>query len=332
MMPFTTMTWTDLEVIVADTVLKRYSSLRSDERRRDFCEDIGLAYSQLCKTLRLKDKSYEYNASRVSSDRENNKADYSMARIGEAYALQYHLHNADNIYTALSQIRLNPVLPANTRILDVGSGTGSGAMAIAYWIAKNCSNLPDSVSIEGVEPAKPMRAVASILLNDFYKSLKKTLDPASQTFPFQWQHSTATSLDNCVQLPEEVVYDLALFSHTFHLHEPDERKQQVVEVAKRVKPGGVIAFLIPNILDKKHFINVLGMRLERQGNMKMLDITPIDKRYRNAPLRNPKSIIKVRSELNQKCQNFGIPNAFGEDPKDDPYYGWYCTLKAFIKV
>ncbi len=103
--------WVEMEEVVAEAVLAERNRAEEHGELGAFFTDLKEASSDLFKL----------------GGREN--VDYSLARMGEAYALWYHMRRAANAYDALRSFAdcLKPAFWQKTwRVLDTGSGTRGG--------------------------------------------------------------------------------------------------------------------------------------------------------------------------------------------------------------
>jgi SAM-dependent methyltransferase len=301
------MRWKELEALVASSVYKHIRSLSGSERKFFI---NSLSDSQKCIL-----NSYNKHAG------------------GEAYALWYHMMRTDNICVALDKLNHLYNLPNDLYVLDVGSGTGAGAMAIMYWIGQRFSALPSHVRYVCIEPAEPMRRTAKYLWPVFLNGFKANLDEPN-ALQVDYVHSkSVNNIEQCANSPRSLNFDFMLFCYTFsdeHEAEQDETAQQIVQISLRhLKPNGVMLFLTP--LDppwKIHLVNLVTSRLAALG-MEHTCISNLPHNTRWATSDRQNEIIKARMEINKIWrQNLNMHYDIFDVSNDrkQPYYKFYGQI------
>ena len=297
----TNLNWNDLENIVAASVKELYNQL-DDTTKISFLTDLQKASDELWKL------SKGFNV------------DYDLRRMGEAYALYYHMRNAERIYIALDQITQKLSLPSQMKILDIGSGTCSGAMAVLFWMyQKHWGRLENAkLDFALVEKASPMREVANYILDVLRSHLNLTENE------FIWNHRI-NDLLSASRLPSDRKFDLIRFAYTFWYQDHtqwDNPKRYVLNIAKHLNPGGIILFLTPT--KKIDFINSLKNELLNcQMKTIRLDIDNLD----IAPNQNPEPITQMRKFFEEQCRATSLSNIFIAGKP--PYYGFPSQCDIF---
>ena len=238
-MSTTLLNWEDLEAIVEVTVANQYNKLATDKDRRQFCVDIA-------------------SAEHLNRPKDGN-VQYGHTHLGWSYALKYHLQRTDNICVALDYLYRNHGKPQPMpvmRVLDIGSGTGSGAMATGYWASKKFDVLPEKIEIICIEPSSSMRDAGEKMLADFYGCLGYACLHQTDVVPFSYKYSNNfKTLAACAtlvgKLSDDEKFDLILFSYTFDIQTQGSNgwvasRNNVVKVADLLRPGGIVVFLTPN--------------------------------------------------------------------------------------
>src|ERR1041385_6093474 len=136
-MRYSTLSWTEMEQIVADAILDRYNTLTDPKKRAAL------------KALAKSENEFQKLAS-------GGTVDHTQPTVGGAYALKYHLQRTDNVFTALTHVHRRHPIPRNVTALDIGSGTGATAAGLAYWAARTHQWVATAHQVDCVEPALPM--------------------------------------------------------------------------------------------------------------------------------------------------------------------------------
>jgi SAM-dependent methyltransferase len=166
--------------------------------------------------------------------------------MGEAYALWYHMRRVAQLYELFERCpgAFKPLEWADRtwRMLDVGAGTGAGAMAVAQWLRDDMeARFPGTLeraSVTCLEPARPMLEtgdrIAAVLAERFPRGVKQ-----------DWRMG---ALEEEHDLDDP--YDVILFSTTFDYVEAvreDELLDEVLRfVDRHLAPGGSVLALAPN--------------------------------------------------------------------------------------
>src|SRR5205085_7602384 len=149
------MDWTEIETVIVSELKGRYESIKGDLQKADFLSGIYAAKNEMLKL----------NA--------GENVDYCLPFMGEAYAIYYHMQRADNIFLALSRISKTHPIPSTLQVLDIGSGTGSGATAVSYFVRQSGTvSSRRTVTVYGVERAEPMSKMAGSLIHRLRRQMK----------------------------------------------------------------------------------------------------------------------------------------------------------------
>jgi SAM-dependent methyltransferase len=301
------MNWGDFEQVIVSEIQGRYVKLSDDLQKADFLSGIYRAKSEMLKL----------NA--------GGNVDYCLPYMGEAYAIYYHMLRADNIFLALSAISSAHQLPARIKLLDIGSGTGSGTTAVCYWLGANVdSSIRKSVEVYGVERSEPMSKMAGSLIRHLRQRIRNT-----QTNVLHYQLSnTQIAIDRL----GNGIFDLVLFSYTFDVYESDKQAEvmsRVLQLTQKLRQNGVALFLSPNpiktVSPKVEFMETLITYMKSNG-MKLIPI----KLRRSAFACDEKRSVVLRGIcefLNSECQRLGLPIIY-EKQDDFPWYGFYGRCSA----
>lgn len=312
--------WSGLEELVASEVRSIYAELENAVEQKRFLRQLRAADQELLKLSK------------------GHSVDYSLDRVGEAYALKYHLSRADNVAVTLREIHNVRAFSGQVRVLDIGSGTGCGAMALGYWALRNLDlQGEDRVHVYCVEPAVLMRRMAFKVLRPFHDRIMKCLglEPGASEPPFHWHPCRAITMEEATWLANTEQFDLILFSYTFSAQDSEVWRttmQTVVQIVEHLSEKGVACFLTPRIASKQELMDRVADQLSTAGFSRQ-DL-PVVKGLRGATVqKRPQEVIDVRREFNEECRRLSIPDAFGEDPQfDDPYYGFYGKLDLFSRA
>jgi SAM-dependent methyltransferase len=350
--------WGDLEEEVASVVRRRYEELADTGARRRFLQEIQRADWD----LRLLARGIDLN-------RPAPEVNYATSRMGEAYALRYHLPHADNAAVLMDEFSflaratgagyfrrlgylLGQWLPIRrlhradrrVRMLDIGAGTGAGAMALwfdahAFRVSYGVTDL--QVTAVGVEPAKPMRAMADDILGVLQERLADAegLDAETARAVYAWEYAPADNLQELYRLPVERNFDLILFSYTFgpeHIKNSEHTLADVRGIAGRLHCGGSLLFLTPKRpVEKIKLMERIAQTLRDAGMRHRISRLS---GYRPhswwrvsslSPQRYPSRVTEARRFFEQECQEVGMASGYGENPR--PYYGLYARCDVFAR-
>ena len=295
--------WLNLEHIVASTIERRYAQLPHNTDKTNFLTNLQKASSELWKLSR----GYNVN--------------YALSQMGDAYALYYHMRNTERIYIALDQIMQKVSLPSQIKVLDVGSGTGSGAMAMAFWMyEKYWNHLKNAkLDVAMAEKALPMRDVAECVLNNFRHYVELSEEE------FTWNHKINDML-SASRLPDDRTFDVILFCYTFWYQESiqwEKSKNYVLNIAKHLNPGGIMLFLTPT--KKVGFIDYLKTDVLSHMKNVSLDIDRINV----APNSTPLAIVSMRKFFEDTSKTLTLPESFIAG--NPPYYGFPTQCDIFLR-
>lgn len=216
-----------LETVVADTVWAERNHAEQQGSLAQFHQELQAASEELKKLSRGENVSYD------------------LPRMGEAYALWYHMRRVSQIYEALEKF---PQVAAPLkkgwadpwRVLDIGAGTGAGVMAMSHWA--NDLDGADAVGrtvVDCLEPAAPMRTLGSAVVTQ----MAETGEPVVEA---RWLNA---GLDDDADF-DAAGYHLILCSTTFDYLEEGTWDRDIREIVSflhaRLKPGGCVVFLAPN--------------------------------------------------------------------------------------
>jgi SAM-dependent methyltransferase len=311
------MRWVDVEAVVVDYVRQRFNAL-CQEDPAGYSRNFGAAYKQLQDLSR--------------------NPDYSLALIGDAYCLKYHLMRMDNLCVALDAVhRAYPLLQSrNAQVLDMGGGTGGTAMAVAYWASVNFDLQSSDISITSIEPSAPMRETAQHLVRSFLRRLVAS-DPVLTSSSIK-HRIVDDNLEDCAGVCREKkgrFYDLIIFSYALWKQDRDEwdaTASHILDVARMLKPNGVLMFLSPKSPPEKvMFMRHLTAELKNDGFVQLR--VNIGKGASRAPVKHPQCLQDALREINKTCHKltgkYPLGWLFGIHRDDRPYYGFYGTVEAF---
>ena len=305
------MTGRGLESVVADSVYGEFVEL-AEEDKKHFCEHLR-----------------QNELRRLSS--------YNKLYGGETYALWFHMMRTDNICIAMQKAHQIHPFSENLRVLDVGSGTGAGVMAVAYWMEKTFETAAHELYVACIEPAEPMRKTANSILNTFvgrYYLIEAQGRGLKWTLPRKNR-----DLRRCAIASATHSFDLVLFCHTFGVQSENERnttKAQVVQlVQNQLKASGAILFLTPHVPTAK----IELMEDIKEGLIKAgfshyaIDNLPSRTRWvHNGTTNRQQIIIDIRHQINQDAVSDLnlVPPFKEEDARNDlPYYSFSGRIDIF---
>lgn len=243
-------TWADLESLVAEALIgDSYGDFETDGTRLRYLRELKAANEQLL---------------RLSAGLD---VDYSLPRIGEAYALWYHMRRVANVFEAFScfeedLLRSSP--SGQWRVIDIGAGTGAGSMALAAWMCFRGFSTARSVQtrVVAIEREGAMLEAADFILRRVARALGTEL-------PLLRFPKGVRRLADAVHLPAYEVYEVALFSTTFdHLPPGAQRNEAIgaiLAVLDRLLPHGLAFFLVPETESKLSFFRELQEALRSRG-------------------------------------------------------------------
>lgn len=305
----------NLEHLVAGVATSRYRALEHEEDRRAFLSALRDATQQFFDALNPRPDTASSAPAHVN---------YNMPRMGEAYALWYHMLRVENIYMALARAYGDDLPSGRVRMLDLGSGTGAGAMALGHLVGQRswAEGEGTVVSVSCVEGAAPMRGMANRILRHF----RNTLGVSEQLF--DWNHEIAR-IQEAAKLPSARKFDLILFSYTFWVMSgtmADAFRTLSVRIAHHLAPGGLVCFLTPwKPPQKRKFIDGICEQLGERG-FQRLDVEPEEEDFPSGR-RRPHPIMNARNFYNQECRRLGLPPIF----KGVPYYSFDCQCDVFTR-
>lgn len=235
--------------------------------------------------------------------------DYELPGIGEAYAVKFHLMRADNLIVALSSAAKHGALADKVQVMDLGSGTGSTAWALAAWSVAGGS----SFELKSVEESRRMKQMDDVL----WRGL---------------QRSGLLSRASVSRGDLGVAFDLLVANHLFSIPEDlkDEREQVSAfsRYALRVSNDGVILIVTPNVEKKIELTRRLTGGLAREGFEVMLEDEAAEppKEVTSSDERRPQLLCELRREIDELGVFAGLGKVFRDPEYDDPYYGFYGRL------
>lgn len=300
------MNWDAFENTIVSEVRKRYESLSNDLQKAEFLNGLHKA----------KDEMHELKT--------GGNINYCLPYIGEAYVIYYHMPRADNIFLALSEIGKSHQFPNNIKVLDIGSGTGSGATAICYWLSSNNKQpIHQTADLYAVERAKPMSRMAGSLI----KPLQQQMSKNKVNLVHHHLSSTQTAIDRL----GEGKFDLVLFSYTFDVYESDKQPEvmaRILNLVKKLRQNGVAVFLTPKpntASAKVEFTQALIEFLKANG-MKSIPCSISRGKYSCKEKRS--AILRVLCKFfNNECHRLGLPIIYSKQD-DFPWYGFYGQCNA----
>ncbi|HEY7768120.1 MAG TPA: hypothetical protein VIB55_08060 [Longimicrobium sp.] len=171
--------------------------------------------------------------------------DYDLPRMGEAYALWYHMRRVSQMYEALEKFPqvatpLEKGWADPWRVLDVGAGTGAGAMGLSAWTSQAFPpGFVQRITVDCLEPSRHMISAGENIMAQMHQSGL----PIAQT---RWlQGGIGAAADYATD-----GYHLILCSTTFDYLEERDWDGKIGEIMdffnERLRPGGCVVFLAPN--------------------------------------------------------------------------------------
>ena len=315
----TVTTWTDLESLVAEALIEdSYGDFDSDVVRRRYLHELKVANEQLL---------------RLSAGLD---VDYSLPRIGEAYALWYHMRRVANVFEAFSWfeedlLRLSP--SGQWRVIDIGAGTGAGSMALAAWMHSRSFSTARKAQtrVVTIEREGAMLEAADFILRRVARTLGNEL-------PLLGLPKNVRRLSDVVHLPAYEVYEVALFSTTFdHLTAGalrDEAIGGILAVLERLLPDGLAFFLVPETETKLSFFREVQESLRERGGWTRLRKDMPAGLQVPAPGTVQQEIAKARSYFHRQGLQLGLPSGIFPPQREREYPPVYrndVTVAVFRK-
>jgi len=331
--------WGDLENLVPGIIKAEYEQL-SDAERKVYLRDLKEA-----DTRRLEN--------------------YSGRRKGETYALWHHLLRMENtasairilqdLFNANDQYRRLKI-KSKIRILDVGSGTGSGIMALTFVYAKTRTNGTMNFYFTLIEPF--LNSVGDRILEKYADLFWEKSDANAQFTCEHWEG--VRNFQECASAESEEPFNLILFSHTFDKERPEDwliLQGHIKKIAdKHLAPDGIVIFLTPQ--DPPEKISQVKSLVEtlKYSGYEHIEFDPDGfsdnkkkERYKKYNLyqnktysssehslgfgqRNPKSLVEIREWFVAEGNRLGIQNVFDLDEQNGiPYYSFTCRIDCIFK-
>lgn len=243
------------------------------------------------------------------------RIDYDLEGMAEAYALKFHLMRADNALVAISAIANQIPVAKWSPILDFGSGTGATAWAMAGWSIVN----PDRFALIRSEISTKMVELDSKLWDELRASRNGAPMP-----------EVASDMG---QAPGAVIAN-----HVYCVPKNDEDAEaqiaRVAEAANRVRPGGPVIILTPNIPEKLSLAQKTVSCLLSRGFASVRTDEWADKprSLTTSRLHRPEELCALRREIDASGELHGIGRVFREPEYDDPYFGFYGRLDILTKT
>ncbi|KXK13217.1 MAG: hypothetical protein QY327_00100 [Fimbriimonadaceae bacterium] len=238
--------------------------------------------------------------------------DYDLPAIGDAYALKFHLMRADNLLISLGACKSAKALPERAQVLDLGSGTGSSAWALAAWTATKGG----SYDIASIEESQEMTKTSHML----WRSLQRQNRLSGASI------SLASAMPTC---------DILVANHLFSmpLNPSDARRQMKLfgTYAAQIRSGGVGIILTPNVDEKLALTQRAVQSLFNEGFELILEEENAEppRNVTTSDHRRPVELCQLRRELDQMGESAGVGQVFRDPEFDDPYFGFYGRLTIF---
>jgi hypothetical protein len=235
--------------------------------------------------------------------------DYELSGIGEAYALKFHLMRADNLSVALDAATKHKTLADRRQVLDLGSGTGSTAWALAVWSAAR----GHSFDLKSVEESRQMRLTDEVLWRGLQRS-------------GMMSRASVSRGDFCD------TYNILVANHLFSMpKDSKDAKDQLSgfsSYASRVKSDGVVLIVTPNVEEKIELTTRLTGKLARDGYAVILEDEAAEppKEVTSSDEPRPHLLCELRREIDDLGKSVGLGEVFRDPEYDDPYFGFYGRL------
>lgn len=295
-MPLPSDSLSQLETVVADAVWTNRNEAEQQKCLPSFHQELACASQELLKLSR------------------GENCDYSLPRMGEAYALWYHMRRVSQIYEALEKFPrvATPLTWDNRppwRVLDVGAGTGAGAMAVSRWVSDvHGSAAVDRTMVDCLEPAAPMVSMGN-------KILTQMADAGLPVANTRWLNA---GLGDDADFAG-AGYHLVLFSTTFDYLEDGTWEGEIPKIVdfldRCLIAGGSVIFLAPNRgFDgvqqgpKVRFVEELISKAGLEEYKKRVNFQP----YKGTQTQ----ILGMRKRLNQDARQSGPNGGLGDGNPD----------------
>ncbi|HEX6370964.1 MAG TPA: class I SAM-dependent methyltransferase [Longimicrobium sp.] len=299
-----TLSWIDLEEIVAQAVVNdSYADCNGPEAQRTFLRSLDQANEELFRLSR------------------SENPDYGLPKMGEAYALWYHMRRVANVYAILSAFeedlfRSSP--SGQWRVLDVGAGTGAVSMALACWMYSRRLALADRVQtrVLCLEPEDPMVEVADFIL-------RRVSARTGCRLPLLRRLKNLHFLEEAGAIPRGEVFELVIFSTTFDFVSDDAGRRSVIAdvqaVLDRLLPDGLAIFLAPRVPQKSMFMEELSAVLKATKRWTRLRSGEVPDRDWPADGTPQARIAAAREYLRGESRRLGMEPAILSPSAANPY-------------
>jgi SAM-dependent methyltransferase len=135
-------------------------------------------------------------------------------------AQQYLSKSFEEVHKSWSQFLPSIIKKSNSRILDLGAGSGRDAKYLAELAAKT-HNKENNIQILAVEPAQDLSLVGQ---------------RTTQGLNVKWIDDSLPALSKVTQ--QEISFDLILLSAVWMHIPPSDRARSIRKLANLLKPGG----------------------------------------------------------------------------------------------
>lgn len=306
------MNWTGFENVIALELRDRYESIKDNLQKADFLSGIYAAKNEMLKL------------------NSGGNVDYCLPFMGEAYAIYYHMQRTDNIFLALTRINKSRTISSNLKVLDIGSGTGSGATAVCYFLSQISEVSPrQTVTVYGVERAEPMSKMAGTLIHHLRRQMKMH----SLNLLYYQLSNTQLAVDRL----GDGKFDLIIFSYTFDIYDSDDQPKvmsKVLELTKKLRQDGIALLITPKpnsakvVAAKASFTQDVVSFLQTNGMVSKS--IPIGRGVYSGSEKRSAILKTVCDFFNNECQRLGLPLIYVKGD-DFPWYGFYaeCNLLSW---
>ena len=260
---------------------------------------------------------------------EGRDCDYDSPFMGEAYALWYHMRRVSQLYCAFEKFEtaFRPLQweSREWRMLDVGAGTGAGAMALTRWVLDHMEpDFPGALDRAGItclEPALPMLATGERI----------TRIAAERIPPIVTTDWIMGGIGDSAVL-EQDRFDMILFSTTFDYFDEaefeDEQHRILDFINDHLRPGGAVLFLVPR---RGYKDGVEGPKVRFVKDLLKLLGEDGFRKYGNRPgpdsyVGTQEIVLQLRCDLFEEARRIdpliALDRARGDDlpPKEQPNY------------